>query len=98
MKQYRDATIKVVLNGFIVIIGCQQVVAETPESLLKLIRNYLDDPEKTEKEMQEKSLQGGMEQCVPHMTLSLTTPSTHVRTCTEGDVTSAYSFGQGISE
>ena len=41
-KQYRSATITVVANGLT--IGCQTVVAETPEKLKQLINDYLDDP------------------------------------------------------
>jgi len=57
--KYRDANIRVVLNGFIVKIGCSEVVAETPESLLKLITRYLKDPDKTEKEMFKKKMYYG---------------------------------------
>jgi hypothetical protein len=54
--KYRDAKITVVHNGFIVEIGCAKVVAENPDSLLKLIKNYLNDPIKAEKEMWEKTM------------------------------------------
>lgn len=55
MPKYHDATIRVMLNGFIVKVGCQEVVAENPESLLKLIKEYLKDPEKAEKELTKNS-------------------------------------------
>jgi len=51
MPKYQNASIHVVLNGFVVEIGCQTVVAETPEKLKELICNYIDDPVKTEREM-----------------------------------------------
>lgn len=54
-KYYRDANIKVVANGFVVTIGCQTVVAETPKKLLALISDYLDDPGKAEAEMRENT-------------------------------------------
>ena len=48
IKRYRGATIQVVSNGFIIKIGCQTVVAESAESLKKLVSAYLDDPDGTE--------------------------------------------------
>ena len=55
MKKYRNANIEVVLNGFIINIGCSKVVAESPESLIKLITQYLKDPTGTEKKLSENS-------------------------------------------
>lgn len=55
-KRYRGATIGVVANGFIITIGCQTIVAETPNKLLKLITDYLDDPNKAEKDLIENSI------------------------------------------
>jgi hypothetical protein len=54
--KYRDFNVKVVLNGFIITIGCQQAVASTPKELVDLVKKYMDNPAKTEKEMTEKSL------------------------------------------
>ena len=42
MKKYRDAKIEVVSNGFIVTIGCQRVVAESAETMLKRFKEYYD--------------------------------------------------------
>jgi hypothetical protein len=56
MKKYRSWTVDVVANGFIVNIGCQRIVAETPENLLYLIKGYLDDPEKATKELFDNSI------------------------------------------
>jgi len=56
MKKYRSAEINVVANGFIIRIGCQTIIAESPKKLKKLICDYLDDPEKAEKELFENSI------------------------------------------
>ena len=56
MKKYRSWTVDVVANGFVVNIGCQRVVAETPEKLLALTKGYLDDPEKATKELFDNSM------------------------------------------
>lgn len=56
MKKYRNAQIEVVANGFIVKIGCQKVVAETPEKLLSLITDYLNDPDKAWRKLLENSI------------------------------------------
>ena len=56
MKKYRSWTVNVVANGFVVNIGCQRVVAETPEKLLALTKGYLDDPEKATKELFDNSM------------------------------------------
>lgn len=56
MKKYRSWTVDVVSNGFVVNIGCQRVVAETPEKLLSLTKGYLDDPEKATKELFDNSM------------------------------------------
>ena len=56
MKKYRSWTVNVVANGFVVNIGCQMVVAETPEKLLALTKGYLDDPEKATKELFDNSM------------------------------------------
>ena len=58
-KKYRSARIDVVSNGFIIEIGCQRVVAETPEKLKKLVCDYLDDPQGAEKRLLGKSVQLG---------------------------------------
>jgi hypothetical protein len=56
MKKYRSWTVDVVSNGFVVNIGCQRVVAETPEKLLSLTKGYLDDPEKATKELFDNAM------------------------------------------
>ena len=56
MKKYRSAQIEVVSNGFIINIGCQKVVAETPESLLSWIKSYIEDPDATEERLMKHHL------------------------------------------
>ena len=55
-KKYRSATITVVANGFIINIGCQVVIAETPEKLKKMICDYLDNPDEAEKKLNKESI------------------------------------------
>lgn len=57
-KTYRSAKIDVVANGFIIEIGCQKLVANTPGQLKQLICNYLDDPYKTERSIMRDHLSG----------------------------------------
>jgi len=52
----RDITIKAVLNGFIVTVGCQQVVFASVEALEKDLGLYLRDPETSEKHYRENSI------------------------------------------
>ncbi len=56
IKRYRSARIIPVLNGFIIEVGCQKVVAETGEKLIELVSNYIKDPGKMEQEMLKYSL------------------------------------------
>jgi hypothetical protein len=56
IKKYRSAKIDVVANGFVVSIGCQTVVAETPEKLIELISDYLKDPVAAENKLMENSM------------------------------------------
>ena len=59
IKKYRSANIEVVANGFVVHIGCQTVVAETPTKLIELISDYLKDPEVAEKKLMQNSMAQG---------------------------------------
>lgn len=45
----REIHITPVLNGFIVSVGCQRVVFNTPEQLADNVRDYFKNPEATEK-------------------------------------------------
>lgn len=45
----RDITIRTVLNGYVVQVGCQTVVYNSVDTLLVELRNYLIDPEDAEK-------------------------------------------------
>jgi hypothetical protein len=54
--KYRNAQIEVVSNGFIVTIGCQRVVAESAETMLKRFKEYYDNPEEAEKKLFENSI------------------------------------------
>ena len=47
-SKYRGGSMQVVANGFILNVGCQTLVAETPEKLKKLICDYIDNPEQEE--------------------------------------------------
>lgn len=55
-NKYYNATITVCANGFIVSIGCQTVVAETPEKLLELVTGYLKNPKEAEKKLFANSI------------------------------------------
>ena len=59
--KYYNAEIRVVSNGFVVKIGCQTVVAESAESLKKMICDYLDNPADAEKKLRANSLVMGVE-------------------------------------
>lgn len=49
----KKVTIKTVLNGWRVSVGCQEVVFTEKEKLLAEISAYLDDPAEAEKKYQE---------------------------------------------
>jgi len=77
MKKYRSWNVEVVSNGFIVTIGCQKVVAETPEKLLYLTKGYLEDPGKAEKELFENHIAlNGNPESVEDRTERLNVPQT----------------------
>ncbi len=46
----RNVTISKVMNGFIVRVGCQTLVFDTREGLLRELRLYLENPTKIEQE------------------------------------------------
>ena len=46
----RNIKIRRVMNGFVVGVGCQDLVFETSEKLLGELKRYLDSPEVTEEE------------------------------------------------
>jgi hypothetical protein len=48
--------IEPVLNGWIVHVGCKRVVFTNKKEMLKEIGRYLDNPQKVDKEYQEKSV------------------------------------------
>lgn len=52
----RQFSVTPVLNGFIVAIGCQTVVFESNSALLDAIRDYLHDPEGTERSFLDSAL------------------------------------------
>lgn len=64
-KTYRSAKIDVVANGFIITIGCQTLVAGSPEALKCLIVDYLNDPIRTEKVIMRDHLSGNLPVPVP---------------------------------
>ena len=53
--RYRDFKVTVVLNGFLIKIGCSEVVASSPEELVWLVKKYMKDPNKMEKQMLKDS-------------------------------------------
>jgi len=55
----REVTIKPVLNGFVVQVGCQAVVFESKMNLILELSKYLDDPYKIEKRYLEESINAG---------------------------------------
>lgn len=56
----RNISIRKVMNGFIVDVGCQTLVFETHERLLIELRRYLENSETVEKEYTERyGMQGG---------------------------------------
>lgn len=44
----REITIKAVLNGFVVTVGCQTLVFQSPDALATELLHYLIDPDRTE--------------------------------------------------
>lgn len=52
----RSFQIKPVLNGFIVDVGCSSVVFTSKEDLLENIKQYLETPDKMEKEYRKNGL------------------------------------------
>lgn len=48
-KRIRQIRITPVLNGFVVSVGCQEVVFESRGKLLEELHNYLNDPGEVEK-------------------------------------------------
>ena len=44
----RDVTIKTVLNGYVVRIGCQRVVFCDRDQMLQALKDYLENPEEVE--------------------------------------------------
>jgi hypothetical protein len=51
-----EITIRAVLNGFHVKVGCQQLAFESRKSLLRELERYLEDPVKVEKEYRENAI------------------------------------------
>lgn len=54
-KAPREITIEKVLNGFFVKVGCQNVVFETAEKMLKEIGRYYSNPSEVENEYLKKA-------------------------------------------
>ena len=50
----RNLTIKKVMNGFSVKVGCQDVVFRSKKKLLNELSRYIDDPDGVEKEYIKK--------------------------------------------
>lgn len=52
----QNISIKEKDNGYIVNVGCKEFVFESSTNLLKYLRMYLNNPNKTEKKFNEKKL------------------------------------------
>ncbi len=52
----RPITIRPVLNGYVVQVGCQEVVFDSTDALISGLRHYLSDPEAIEKDYRENAL------------------------------------------
>jgi len=52
----REITIRTVLNGFVVQVGCQTVVFENKDTMLTEIGRYISDPDGVEKDYIAKSI------------------------------------------
>ena len=50
MNQLQTITISAVLNGYVVKVGCQELVFESRKRLLKELNRYLKKPDKVERE------------------------------------------------
>ncbi len=44
---YHDVSVKVVPNGFIIRVGCTEIVATDPRAIIGLAEDYYSDPEGT---------------------------------------------------
>jgi len=55
----REITIKAILNGYIVQIGCQTLVFNDLNTMMLEISRYFENPEKTEKFYLETSINAG---------------------------------------
>ena len=53
--KYRSFSVEPVLNGFVIKIGCQTVVASSAKELVKLVEKYMEAPESTEETMLKNS-------------------------------------------
>ena len=56
----RDIKIHAVLNGWIVTVGCQQIVFTESDHLLKQLGRYLINPKVVEKEYRELSVNSAL--------------------------------------
>ena len=56
----RKIQIAPVMNGYLVTVGCQTLVFNTPKDLLKELERYLEKPVELEKEYAERALHCGI--------------------------------------
>lgn len=52
----RNVLIKPVLNGWIIEVGCQKVVFGNMDSMLSTLKEYLENPEGTERWFRERAV------------------------------------------
>ena len=77
-KTYRSFTCKTVANGFIVTVGCQQLVFKTLLDLTDVLIQYWNGPDETEKRILNDSIQYGREPLQGSSTVFRGCPTTRV--------------------
>lgn len=53
-RQIREVTIRQVMNGFVVNVGCQTVVFENSTNMLQQLAAYIESPKDKEREFESK--------------------------------------------
>jgi len=82
----RPIQIKVVMNGYIVMVGCQALVFQSRAELLRELDAYLSEPEKTEQRFNEISK--GFNQYADGIPEQV--QATERTTCVPGDLQAEY--------
>jgi len=82
-----------VLNGFIATVGCQRVVYNTKEALMKDFEEYIDDPIAKERNMQENSLNSKVFAAGGDAGRNERAPEERSRTISTGSTPQSHSLG-----